>query len=75
MKTFREMQRAVLRRISNMDFTETESNALLPKVRGWLNERYSTIVRFRPWSELLFQQELQIVASQTDYVLDRKTDK
>lgn len=75
LKNFNEMQRRVLRRISTMDFSETDDNALLPKVKNWINERYASIVRFRPWSELLFQQSLQIVAGQTDYVLDRKTDK
>jgi hypothetical protein len=75
MKSFREMQRETMRRISNVDFSTTDVNALLPKVKGWLNGRYREILRFRPWTETLFSQNLSIVADTTDYVLDRKTDK
>lgn len=67
------MQRKVLRRISNMDFTETEDNALLPKVKDWINERYKQIMRFRPWQEVLFSQTLEVKDGVTEYCLNRNT--
>ena len=71
--TFREMQRRVGRRISNLDTSTTNANDLLPKIKDWINERYERIVRSFPWTEIEKKYTLQIVASQRSYALPRRS--
>lgn len=69
--TYREMQRRVGRRIQNLDTSTTNDNDILPKIKDWLNERYTRVINAKPWSDLTRTTTLQIVLSQKEYSLPR----
>ena len=73
--TFREILRRAGARLSNTSTSTSNDNDLYPKLKDWCNERYERIYSTFPWRASITNQTLQIIASQSDYALNRDIEK
>jgi hypothetical protein len=72
---FVEILRRAGAKLSNTSTSTSNANDLYPKLKDWCNERYERTIDTFPWSGALNNKTLQIVASQSEYVLDRDVGK
>jgi len=73
--TFREIQRRVQAKIQNTNASTSNADDLLPKIKDWINIRYDRVYRSFDWICTTETQDLQIVASQQEYIFNRDIGK
>jgi len=63
------------RALEKADFTSSVHTKQLNKALDWINVRYDRIIRSYPWDNIIRNYTFTLIASQSDYALQRDVDE